>query len=117
MITGTVIFTMLNGVKIGEDAAGNVYYTEKKARAGMIQRRWVMYKGGIEASKIPPEWHAWLHYTVDSPIGDAKKEWQKPHSVNKTGSLEAYAPSGYDSKGGIRAKAHGDYQAWQPNAA
>lgn len=117
MITGTVIFTLLNGVKVGEDAAGNTYYTEKKGRDGMRLRRWVMYKGGIEATKIPPEWHAWLHYTVDQPLDGAKLVWQKPHETTKTGTSEAYLPSGHDSKGGQRAKAHGDYQAWQPHAA
>ena len=47
-----------------------------------VPRRWVVYKDLAEASKVPPEWHGWLHNTVDTLPGDETyeaKPWQKPH--------------------------------------
>ena len=52
-----------------------------------------MYKGEPEASKIPAEWHIWLHHTADAPIPDsARKAWQKPHIENMTGTADAWVP-------------------------
>ena len=37
--------------------------------AGRRRRRWVLYRRGpVEASRVPPEWHAWLHYTTEAPL-------------------------------------------------
>jgi NADH:ubiquinone oxidoreductase subunit len=65
---GTWLFTMLKGRRAGADAYGNTYYTERRPRAGLRVRRWVTYAGPAEASRVPPEWHAWLHYTTDAPV-------------------------------------------------
>lgn len=108
---GTQLFTWRAGEKVGSDAAGNVYY---RARKG--DRRWVIYNGPAEASRVPPEWHLWLHHASDTP-GDAEipvKAWEKPHVPNLTGSDAAYVPSGALSAGGRRAAATGDYEAWTP---
>ena len=115
MSLGTLIFTWWRGVLIGTDRDGNRYYTEKKAIPGRRQRRWVLYKGKVEASKVPAEWHAWLHYTVKDPLpAPADKPWVKPHLANATGTPNAYLPPGHDRRGGVRAAATGDYEAWQP---
>ena len=108
--------TFFSGVKFGEDQFGNRYYRDRKTAKGVRERRWVMYKGEPEASKVPPEWHIWLHHTADAPIpmdSALRKSWQKPFLQNQTGTTNAYFPPGHD--GGQRAKATGDYQAWQPN--
>jgi len=60
---GTQLFTWRNGVKVGEDEQGNLFYTSKDGK-----RRWVIYNGEIEASRIGADWHGWLHNTWDDPI-------------------------------------------------
>ena len=118
MSLGTKLFTYFNGTKVGSDAAGNRYYTEKALKAGHLrQRRWVMFAGPEEATIVPPEWHAWLHYTTDAPLADAgRKVWQKPHEPNLTGTPASYRPPGHDYQGGQRAAATGDYEAWTPGS-
>ena len=112
---GTRLFTWLKGRVVGRDAAGNVYYEERRPRAGMRKRRWVIYAGDSEASRVPPEWHAWLHYTTDAPLpAERLRPWQKPHQANPTGTPAGYRPSGHDYAGGQRAPATGDYEAWTP---
>ena len=116
MTFGTWLYTKFRGEKVGEDAYGNTYYRGKKVRAGIREERWVIYKGEAEASKVPPEWHAWLHHTVDAPITTPTHPWEKPHVPNLTGTAQAYLPPGHDQRGGKRAAAGGDYVAWTPDA-
>ena len=115
MNLGTLIYTSLKGRLVGRDADGNRYFTERSPRAGVRTRRWVLYAKQAEASAVPPEWHAWLHYTTDAPLpAEGRKAWQKPHRANQTGSAQAYLPPGHDTRGGQRAAATGDYEAWTP---
>ncbi|MFN3643642.1 MAG: NADH:ubiquinone oxidoreductase subunit NDUFA12 [Gemmobacter sp.] len=106
----TQLFTARNGVRVGEDAQGNVFYRSRDGK-----RRWVIYNGEMEASRIAPEWHGWLHHTWDTPPNEAplpRKAWQKPHQENLTGTPAAYAPPG-----SIRRAApvpRKDYEAWTP---
>lgn len=116
MSLGTWLYTKLRGEKVGEDNYGNVYYRSKRRRADVREERWVMFKGEPEASKVPAEWHAWLHHTVDEPITAPTRDWEKPHQPNLTGTAQAYLPPGHDQRGGQRSKAGGDYTAWNPNA-
>jgi NADH:ubiquinone oxidoreductase subunit len=107
---GTQLFTSRNGVKVGEDDAGNVFY-ETKDRA----RRWVIFDGEPEASRVGPEWHGWLHHTYDDPPTKAplkRKDWEKPHQENLTGTAMAYAPAG--SLRQSRPADRSDYEAWTP---
>ena len=60
MDIGTRLFTWLNGEAVGTDRYGNRYFQDRKDRPGRRRRRWVMYAGTPDASKVPPEWHAWL---------------------------------------------------------
>ncbi len=113
---GTWIHTKLYGIRVGEDAQGNVYYKSKRLRFGGREERWVFYKGEPEASKVPPEWHSWLHHTTDTPLDMPKRPWIKPHQANVTGTEMAYLPPGHDTRGGQRARATGDYQAWTPES-
>lgn len=108
---GTSLFTLRHGKRVGEDAAGNVYYQSKDGR-----RRWVIYNGEAEASRVTPDWHGWLHRTTDSLPDQLPppQPWLKPHQPNPTGSAAAYAPKGSLRQGGARAATTGDYQAWRP---
>jgi len=87
---GTWLYTLFNGKLIGEDEFGNKYYSNKK------DKRWVIYKHRVESSKIPPEWHLWIHYLVkNKPIDNlAKFSWQKNYEENLTGTSRAYKPEG-----------------------
>lgn len=114
---GTLMQTCFTGVEMGRDDFGNRYYHSRHTPKGVREKRWVVYAGEPEASKVPAEWHIWLHHTTDAPIAansPFRKAWQKPHQQNLTGTSEAYLPPGHTLEGGKRDKATGDYQAWQP---
>ncbi len=113
---GTSIFSAMNGEKVGEDAAGNIYYRGKKLRAGR-ERRWVIYNGANDASRVPAEWHGWLHQSYDG-IPESHlpppRIWETDYSPNATGTVQAYRPAGALERGGQRAPSRGDYEAWSP---
>ncbi len=114
---GTRLFTHFRGRLIGQDPDGNRYYTEKRVRPGLRTRRWVIYAGLPEASKVPAEWHSWLHYTTEDPIPlTARPVWGKPHLPNMTGTPDGYRPPGHDYRGGARPRTVGDYEAWTPGS-
>jgi NADH:ubiquinone oxidoreductase subunit len=117
MDIATKLFTWLHGRPVGTDAMGNRYFTERAARPPRRTRRWVVYAGEADASTVPPEWHMWLHYTVDAPLAETgRRPWQKPHLPNATGTEASYRPPGHDYRGGARAAATGDYEAWTPGS-
>lgn len=110
---GTLLFTRRHGVEVGRDGEGNTYYRSKAGK-----RRWVIYNGLAEASRVPPEWHLWLHHADMPPPSEAPVEaprWVKPHVPNLTGTGQAHMPSGSLAKVGRRARATGDYEAWVPD--
>ena len=113
----TRFHTWFTGELVGTDAFGNRYYRGKGAKLQGRERRWVIYNGDVDASRVPPEWHAWLHHTTDKPLTESAakaRPWQKEHTPNLTGTPDAYRPAGHDLKGGKRAAATGDYEAWTP---
>ena len=74
-----------------------------------------MYSGIVEASKIPPMWHAWLHYMTDEvPQQTRHYEWQKQHSPNLTGTSTAYYPAGHLLRNETR-ETYSYYQPWKPD--
>lgn len=106
----TQIHTWLKGVRVGEDEAGNLFYETRDGK-----RRWVIFNGESEASRVSPDWHGWLHHTYKEPPTKkplVHKAWEKPHQENQTGTAKAYAPAG-----SLRAQTpadHSDYDAWKP---
>jgi len=113
---GTLLFSKLNGNRVGEDGLGNVYFEGGKGIGGQ-PRRWVIYAGPNDASRVPPGWHGWLHHSTDLTPDQqpAPRAWQKEWTTNLTGTADAYRPRGALEKGGVRAAATGDYEAWSPN--
>lgn len=116
---GTALWTARKGARVGQDSFGNVYYEARDADPALgYKRRWVIYDGANDSSRVPPEWHGWLHHQVaetpDQALG-APKAWQKAPQPNLTGTTEAYRPAGSLDAGGRRAAATGDYEAWVPN--
>lgn len=103
---------------VGRDALGNVYHEGGRDTAGR-PRRWVIYVGANDTSRIPPEWFGWMHHQVDDVPERSlppARAWQKPAVPNMTGTALAYRPAGALEKGGHRAAATGDYEAWNPEA-
>lgn len=111
-------FGLIGKRRVGEDTLGNVYWQGGRDTNGQ-PRRWVIYNGANDASRIAPEWFSWLHRQVDD-VPDAStpavRAWQKPAVPNLTGTALAYRPAGALEKGGKRAAATGDYEAWTPDA-
>ena len=104
---GTFFYTVLFGKFVGKDTFGNKYYINKKGK------RWVIYNGEINASKIESDWYSWIHYQSNSNPTNSKTNkyfWQKPHSENKTGSKDAYKPNKITNKD----KKFKKYESWKP---
>lgn len=126
------IFTWWNGATIGarmqigrlasfvgEDEFGNRYFEAKSMAASFDtnRRRFVIYKGYADASKVPPDWHGWLHHTFEEPPTKAplpRRSWEKDYRPNLTGTIWAWRPKGSIARGGERQRAAGDYQPWTP---
>jgi NADH:ubiquinone oxidoreductase subunit len=125
MTLGTRLYTWWKGELVGTDSYGNRYYRERGQKPLIKgggresrEKRWVIYEGEAEASKVPPEWHGWLHHiaaAVPSIDPAARRPWQKDHLPNLTGTALAYRPEGSVLRGGKRAKASGDYEPWTPS--
>ena len=109
MTMTTRLHTLFHGKLVGTDQFGNRYYTDKQKK-----KRWVLYKGKAEPSKVPAEWHGWLHYTLDAPVEAAPYAWKKEHLPNLTGTTHAYVPPGHLLRGGHRDVSTSDYEAWKP---
>ena len=103
---GTFLDTIFFGKFIGKDEFGNKYYQNKKGK------RWVIYNGEINASKITSDWFSWIHHITDKAPNDNKKKysWQKPHKDNKTGTKESYKPN----KISKNTKDFKKYENWNP---
>ncbi len=109
---GTRVFTARKGHKVGEDEQGNLYYQTADGK-----RRWVVYDGVAEASRVSPDWHGWLHHTFDEVPSETplpRKDWEKDHKPNLTGTGGAYRPPGSVVTPSRRPRVAGDYEAWQP---
>jgi len=107
----TQLWTWRHGEKVGEDEQGNRFY-----RNHDDSKRWVIFNGEAEASRVAPDWHGWLHRTWDAPPTDdplPKKDWEKPHQENLTGTAMAYAPAGSIRR--AEPEPRTDYEAWTPD--
>jgi len=101
---GTRLQTIFFGKLVGEDELGNKYYQNKKGK------RWVIYNGEVEASKIPNDWYSWMHHTnnkIENRRNLKKYKWQKNHLPNQTGTTNAYNPK--NNKNATEKK----YKTWQ----
>lgn len=106
----TQLYTWRKGQKVGEDAQGNCFYQTKDGK-----RRWVIYNGEVEASRVSADWHGWLHHTYQATPQNTPlphKAWEKPHQENLTGTPLAYAPAG--SLRSATPVKRSDYEAWTP---
>ena len=116
MNLGTTIYTWFYGNIVAEDKFGNRYYCNSKNFDDLKAKRWVIFKGEVEATKIPPQWHSWLHKSIDkAPINYSHKyEWQKDHEPNRTGTEKAFSPNSELSENSNYDNINEDYEKWNP---
>jgi NADH:ubiquinone oxidoreductase subunit len=110
---GTAIFSRRHGKEVGRDETGNLYFRHKDDP----KRRWVIYAGSNDSSRVPPGWNAWLRGTIDDLPEKGlpeRRRWEKDPAANLTGSAEAWRPSGSLRAQGVRPATTGDYSAWTP---
>ncbi len=104
---GTFFYTIFFGKFVGKDDFGNKYYKNNKGK------RWVIYNGEVNASKITSDWFSWMHNISNIVPIENKKEkftWQKPHKENKTGTKESLKTN-IISKDDKKFK---KYESWKP---
>ena len=107
---GTRFSTWRYGEHVGEDEMGNTFYQSKDGK-----KRWVIFSGEAEASKVSADWHGWLHKTFKEPPTQnplPKQSWEKPHLPNLTGTGQEYRPAGSITRADPKPKT--DYEAWVP---
>ena len=106
---GTRIWSYFNGTFVGSDKFGNHYFKNK-----IDTKRWVLYNGEVDSSKVPPEWNGWLRFTSNKlPDINKKYFWEKEHVRNQTGTINAYYPSNSILKNPQKNKKP-EYDQWTP---
>ncbi|MDZ7894282.1 MAG: NADH:ubiquinone oxidoreductase subunit NDUFA12 [Sphingobium sp.] len=111
---GTSLYSWRKGSKVGEDHQGNVY-CEGGAKSPLGD-----HDGPNDASRVPSEWHGWLHHSIEGTPESflpPPRIFEKDFTPNLTGTAHAYRPKGALERGGRRAAATGDYEAWSPDAS
>lgn len=111
---GTSIFSRRNGEEVGRDEDGNVYFQHRKDPA----RRWVIYGGSNDSSRVPPGWNAWLRGTIPEIPEKSlppRRSFEAKPEPNLTGSDQAWRPAGSLRAAGKRPASTGDYSAWRPD--
>jgi NADH:ubiquinone oxidoreductase subunit len=116
---GTSFTLWKRGNFVAADEYGNRYFESRdlKDSYGDKKRRWVIYKGYADASKIPPDWHGWMHYVYDEPPSKQplpRQSWEKPHVPNMSGTPFATYPPGSLNTKAEREKSSADYESWEP---
>ena len=101
---GTRINTIFFGKLVGEDTSGNKYYESKSGK------RWVIYNGEVDATKIPNEWYSWIHHLsnkIENNQQLKKFSWQKKNIPNQTGTSKAFHPNKDDKN------VYKKYKSWK----
>lgn len=115
---GTLFTIAKRGVLVGSDEFGNRYYESRDHTSyDGRKRRWVVYDGYAEASKVAPDWYGWLHYTYEAPPTEqplVRRKFELDYRPNMTGTPLAWRPPGSLAAEGVRPAATGDYEAWKP---
>ncbi len=82
-------FVKISAKKIGEDLFGNEYYEGRSKNYLGDFKRYVIYNGFSEPSKVPPPWRVWLHGLSENP---PSKGGEKGYEPNLTGTKFRYDP-------------------------
>lgn len=101
----------LTSDKIGKDDYDNSYYESFLTDYLGRKRRYVIFEGINDPSKVPPMWHAWLRHMIKDIPSNQKEHWHNGFVPNLTGTKLSYNPVNQDGK---RDKVTNDYIAWNP---
>ncbi len=102
------IYIVLFGKKVASDKFGNKYYIVFLDILFIkIEKRYVLYNGIKDPSKIPPEHSSWLMSNVDDISTLQTRAWVKEHMPNLSGTKLAY----YPKDGNLNSKKN---KAWKP---
>ena len=104
---GTLIYTKLFGVFVGNDEHGNNYFTTKDGK-----KRWVNYKGDCDSSLISPFWHSWLHKTTNKIPYSNQEVKNNNDEILKIKQQNLKKP--YNPKSSYNSSLYNDYTAWKP---
>ncbi len=111
---GTILYSLLNGKKVGVDNQGNKFYIHKKNK----KKRWVLYKKQIDPTNLAVEWQIWLTETdKDNEIIKNKPsfKWQKNKKANLTGTIDSYHPVKTSDKEKINLDKKNKDSVWAPD--
>jgi NADH:ubiquinone oxidoreductase subunit len=115
----TMLQTWLKGELVGQDEYGNRYYRERgNPGRRRRERRWMVFSRDADPTRVPTGWVGWLHQRFEKPPSEQplpEARWEKERLPNLTGTPGAYLPPGAIERGGHRAPATGDYEAWRPD--
>lgn len=103
---GLLLYTKIFGQYVDTDTSNNVYY---KTKNSIPEKRWVIYNGIYDSSKIPANWHSWLHFMRDTPPEKDTHMW----IPNTTGTKFAHKQITSIEK--IPQIALDCYSSWSPN--
>ena len=110
---GLILYSLLNGKKIGEDAEGNKFYIHKKNK----KKKWVLYKKQVDPTSLEVKWQIWLtqSQTNQRLIYDNEKfKWQKNKEANLTGTPKSYHPGSKINKKEVAIRKQNKNSIWKP---
>jgi NADH:ubiquinone oxidoreductase subunit len=75
-----------------------------------------------DASRVTPEWHAWLHYVSDKPGPAMRAEFGQPwvtvHKQNPSLDRDShYVPPGHWKNKAPRGRVGPKYESWLPEGS
>ena len=111
---GTILYSLLNGKKIGEDNQGNKFYIHKKNN----KKKWVLYKKQIDPTNLEIEWHIGLTTTTKDKeivINKPSFKWQKNKKSNLTGTIDSYHPANKTNKKKMYINKKNKNSVWKPD--
>ena len=111
---GTILYSLLNGKKVGEDNQGNKFYIHKKN----IKKKWVLYKKQIDPTSLEVKWQIWLTETDKDKeiiINQPSFKWQKNKKANMTGTLDSYHPVKKSNKEAVYFDKKNKNSVWKPD--
>lgn len=95
---------------IGKDVFGNKYYESSQIgfnKNKTNRRRWVVYNGYAEGSKVSPDWHAWLHHAIKKKPASLSKK-NNSFKPNLTGTPRKHVPKFQENRN------KSTDQSWRP---
>ena len=111
---GTILYSLFNGKKVGQDNQGNKFYIHKKNK----KKRWVLYKNKIDPTNIEVKWLIWLTENdkdQEMIMNNSKFKWQKNKKANLTGTINSYHPQNNSDLKNIHVVKKNKNSVWNPD--